>query len=49
MSADDRFEDDERMASPLRRRLLSGLAAWAFGQVGKSVPHYTVATYNAFP
>lgn len=27
----------------------SGLASWAYGQIGKSVPHYTVAIYNAFP
>ncbi len=27
----------------------SGLAAWAYAQIGKSVPHYTVAAYNAFP
>ncbi len=27
----------------------SGLAAYAYRQIGKSVPHYTVAAYNAFP
>ncbi len=27
----------------------SGLASWAYAQIGKSVPHYTVAIYNAFP
>ena len=27
----------------------SGLASWAYAQIGKSVPHYTVAAYNAFP
>lgn len=27
----------------------SGLATYAYRQIGKSVPHYTVAAYNAFP
>ncbi len=27
----------------------SGLASYAYAQIGKSVPHYTVAIYNAFP
>lgn len=27
----------------------SGLAAYAYRQIGKSVPHYTVAIYNQFP
>lgn len=27
----------------------SGLASYAYAQIGKSVPHYTVAAYNAFP
>jgi peptidoglycan DL-endopeptidase CwlO len=27
----------------------SGLASYAYAQVGKSVPHYTVSIYNAFP
>ncbi len=27
----------------------SGLASYAYAQIGKSVPHYTVAIWNAFP
>jgi cell wall-associated NlpC family hydrolase len=27
----------------------SGLASYAYAQIGKSVPHYTVAIYNQFP
>ena len=27
----------------------SGLASWAFAQIGKSVPHYTGAIWSAFP
>lgn len=27
----------------------SGLASYVYGRIGKSVPHYTVAAYNAFP
>jgi cell wall-associated NlpC family hydrolase len=27
----------------------SGLASYAYAQIGKSVPHYTVSIWNAFP
>lgn len=36
-------------ASPSTGFDCSGLASWAYAQIGKSVPHYTGAIWNAFP
>ncbi|WP_217914745.1 C40 family peptidase [Miltoncostaea marina] len=36
-------------ASPSQGFDCSGLASWAYGQIGKSVPHFTGAIWSAFP